>query len=198
MRCSRISGRVAPRCQCDAAKPARRYGGLPRDHLESVLMSLTRSATARFASRRRRAAVWHVRSAPPARGSVPNHVAAEIVEQILARPHATLWLASGSIGCPRGSWHGEPLANLTPSADRGCVRILGSAMKGAGFGISAGGRWTVSDCRPGLPAFRKLADEGLGATLAPVTARPDDENSLPTPWCRSHRERREALDAAHY
>ncbi|WP_343571505.1 23S rRNA (adenine(2503)-C(2))-methyltransferase RlmN [Mycobacterium sp.] len=90
---------------------------------------------------------------------------------------------------------GEPLANYARvlAAVR---RIIGSAEKGAGFGISAR---SVTVSTVGLaPAIRKLADERLGVTLALSLHAPDDELRDTLVPVNSRWRVGEALDAARY
>jgi 23S rRNA (adenine2503-C2)-methyltransferase len=128
-------------------------------------------------------------------GLTRNLSAAEIVEQIRAAA-ATLrdeWGDRLSNVVFMGM--GEPLANYARvlTAVR---RITGSAEKGAGFGISAR---SVTVSTVGLaPAIRKLADEGLGVTLALSLHAPDDELRDTLVPVNNRWNVGEALDAAHY
>jgi 23S rRNA (adenine2503-C2)-methyltransferase len=90
---------------------------------------------------------------------------------------------------------GEPLANYARvlAAVR---RITGSSEKSAGFGISAR---SVTVSTVGLvPAIRKLADEGLGVTLALSLHAPDDELRDTLVPVNNRWKIAEALDAAHH
>src|SRR5712675_348188 len=128
-------------------------------------------------------------------GLTRNLSAAEIVEQIRAAA-ATLrdeWGDRLSNVVFMGM--GEPLANYARvlTAVR---RITGSAEKGAGFGISAR---SVTVSTVGLaPGIRKLADEGLGVTLALSLHAPDDELRDTLVPVNNRWNIGEALDAAHY
>jgi 23S rRNA (adenine2503-C2)-methyltransferase len=128
-------------------------------------------------------------------GLTRNLSAAEIVEQVRAAA-ATLrdeWGDRLSNVVFMGM--GEPLANYARvlTAVR---RIIGSAEKGAGFGISAR---SVTVSTVGLaPAIRKLADERLGVTLALSLHAPDDELRDTLVPVNNRWKVSEALGAAHY
>jgi 23S rRNA (adenine2503-C2)-methyltransferase len=128
-------------------------------------------------------------------GLTRNLSAAEIVEQVRAAA-ATLrdeWGDRLSNVVFMGM--GEPLANYARvlTAVR---RIIGSAEKGAGFGISAR---SVTVSTVGLaPAIRKLADERLGVTLALSLHAPDDELRDTLVPVNNRWKVSEALGAAQY
>ena len=128
-------------------------------------------------------------------GLTRNLSTAEIVEQVRAAAAALRDEWGDRLSNVVFMGMGEPLANYARvlAAVR---RIIGSAEKSAGFGISAR---SVTVSTVGLaPAIRKLADERLGVTLALSLHAPDDELRDTLVPVNNRWKISEALDAASY
>src|ERR1700760_3489168 len=126
-------------------------------------------------------------------GLTRNLSTAEILEQVRAASSAMRDDHDGRLSNIVFMGMGEPLANYN--------RVLAAVKRiiappPHGFGISAR---SVTVSTVGLaPAIRKLADEGLGVTLALSLHAPDDELRDTLVPVNNRWKVGEALDAAHY
>ena len=126
-------------------------------------------------------------------GLTRNLSTAEIVEQVRAAAVATRDEFSGRLSNVVFMGMGEPLANYNRVI--AAVRRIVEAPPG-GFGISAR---SVTVSTVGLaPAIRRLADEGLGVTLALSLHAPDDELRNTLVPVNNRWDITEVLDAATY
>ncbi len=126
-------------------------------------------------------------------GLTRNLSTAEIVEQVRAAAVATRDEFSGRLSNVVFMGMGEPLANYNRVI--AAVRRIVEAPPD-GFGISAR---SVTVSTVGLaPAIRRLADEGLGVTLALSLHAPDDELRDTLVPVNNRWSISEALDAARY